>query len=132
MAPGPQVFLGAELERLDALVKTSNLLVTINSSANFLVYVLFGDKFKRVFLATVCRPVLARLPCCARRPASPDGSRDDSCSAPERMSLRAAAPRRARRPPARRADPAPTVYYPAPPPLTDLSDLHNGHAADHF
>ncbi|KAI8429339.1 hypothetical protein MSG28_000002 [Choristoneura fumiferana] len=119
----PLVFLGSELERLDALVKTSNLLVTINSSANFLIYVLFGDKFKRVFLATFCRPVLARLPC-GRRQEDPDDTRDDSCSAPERLSLRVSLARDAtlrcsaprdgtlrcsapRRPRPRRADPGP-------------------------
>ncbi|XP_073946802.1 FMRFamide receptor-like [Choristoneura fumiferana] len=118
-----EVFLGSELERLDALVKTSNLLVTINSSANFLIYVLFGDKFKRVFLATFCRPVLARLPC-GRRQEDPDDTRDDSCSAPERLSLRVSLARDAtlrcsaprdgtlrcsapRRPRPRRADPGP-------------------------
>lgn len=31
----------------DRLVKTSNLLVTINSSVNFIIYVIFGEKFKR-------------------------------------------------------------------------------------
>ncbi|XP_067643235.1 FMRFamide receptor [Eurosta solidaginis] len=33
-----------------SLTKISNLLVTINSSANFLIYVIFGEKFKRIFL----------------------------------------------------------------------------------
>ncbi|XP_063545824.1 FMRFamide receptor-like [Cydia strobilella] len=139
-----EVFLGSELERLDALVKTSNLLVTINSSANFLIYVLFGDKFKRVFLATFCRPALALLPCIRRREESPEHTRDDSCaSGPERLSLRVSLARdttlrrsvpRRQRP--RRPEPAPTVYYPATPSssITTLpNDLpHNGHARDHF
>ncbi|KAL9902177.1 FMRFamide Receptor isoform 1-T7 [Glossina fuscipes fuscipes] len=33
-----------------SLTKISNLLVTINSSCNFLIYVIFGEKFKRIFL----------------------------------------------------------------------------------
>ncbi|XP_054733452.1 FMRFamide receptor [Anastrepha obliqua] len=33
-----------------SLTKISNLLVTLNSSANFLIYVIFGEKFKRIFL----------------------------------------------------------------------------------
>ncbi|XP_061718278.1 FMRFamide receptor-like isoform X1 [Cydia pomonella] len=139
-----EVFLGSELERLDALVKTSNLLVTINSSANFLIYVLFGDKFKRVFLATFCRPALAWLPCIRRREESPENTRDDSCaSGPERLSLRVSLARDTtlrrsgpRRPRPRRPEPAPTVYYPATPSssITTLpNDLpHNGHARDHF
>lgn len=38
----------------DPLVKTSNLLVTINSSVNFIIYVIFGEKFKRLFLRLFC------------------------------------------------------------------------------
>ncbi|XP_050442206.1 FMRFamide receptor [Adelges cooleyi] len=34
---------------VDELVKVSNLLVTINSSVNFVIYVIFGEKFKRLF-----------------------------------------------------------------------------------
>ncbi|KAL4141439.1 hypothetical protein QTP88_004077 [Uroleucon formosanum] len=34
---------------VDQLVKVSNLLVTINSSVNFVIYVIFGEKFKRLF-----------------------------------------------------------------------------------
>ncbi|KAL5240400.1 hypothetical protein ACI65C_007810 [Semiaphis heraclei] len=34
---------------VDHLVKVSNLLVTINSSVNFVIYVIFGEKFKRLF-----------------------------------------------------------------------------------
>lgn len=33
-----------------SLAKISNLLVTIHSSCNFLIYVIFGEKFKRIFL----------------------------------------------------------------------------------
>lgn len=39
---------------IDILVKTSNLLVTINSSVNFIIYVIFGEKFKRLFLMLFC------------------------------------------------------------------------------
>lgn len=49
----------------DYLVKTSNLLVTINSSVNFIIYVIFGEKFKRIFLLLFCKNRLGR--------ESPDG-----------------------------------------------------------
>lgn len=49
----------------DYLVKTSNLLVTINSSVNFIIYVIFGEKFKRIFLLLFCKSRLGR--------ESPDG-----------------------------------------------------------
>ncbi|CRK97175.1 CLUMA_CG010576, isoform A [Clunio marinus] len=39
----------------DPVVKTSNLLVTINSSVNFIIYVIFGEKFKRIFLQLFCK-----------------------------------------------------------------------------
>ena len=32
----------------------SNLLVTLNSSVNFIIYCIFGDKFKRIFLRLFC------------------------------------------------------------------------------
>ncbi|CAD7087539.1 unnamed protein product [Hermetia illucens] len=44
----------------DYLVKISNLLVTINSSANFIIYVIFGEKFKRIFLLLFCKGRMAR------------------------------------------------------------------------
>lgn len=42
--------------RLDisVLINISNLLVTINSSVNFIIYVIFGEKFKRLFLVLFC------------------------------------------------------------------------------
>ncbi|XP_037934466.1 FMRFamide receptor [Teleopsis dalmanni] len=43
-----------------SLTKTSNLLVTINSSANFLIYVIFGEKFKRIFLLIFFKRRLSR------------------------------------------------------------------------
>lgn len=122
-----EVFLGDEFDNLDPLVKTSNLLVTINSSVNFVIYVIFGEKFKRVFLKIFCagriRPRGLR--------DSPEHTRDDSfASCGERMSLRLARNGTLRRSdmrstrinrPRRAASPAPTVYYPAPTPSTDVS-----------
>lgn len=58
----------------DQLVKTSNLLVTINSSVNFIVYVTFGEKFKRLFLKLCCSPFLSLLGTSGRE--SPDGTHD--------------------------------------------------------
>uniref|UniRef100_A0A0A1X0K9 FMRFamide receptor n=1 Tax=Zeugodacus cucurbitae TaxID=28588 RepID=A0A0A1X0K9_ZEUCU len=43
-----------------SLTKISNLLVTINSSANFLIYVIFGEKFKRIFLLIFFKRRLSR------------------------------------------------------------------------
>ncbi|KAK0081602.1 hypothetical protein PV325_011873 [Microctonus aethiopoides] len=37
------------------LVQAGNLLVTINSSINFIVYVIFGRNFKRLFIRLFCR-----------------------------------------------------------------------------
>ncbi|CAH0559346.1 unnamed protein product [Brassicogethes aeneus] len=39
---------------LGMMIYTSNLLVTINSSVNFIIYVIFGEKFKRLFLELFC------------------------------------------------------------------------------
>ncbi|KAK9717222.1 hypothetical protein QE152_g24300 [Popillia japonica] len=39
---------------LSCLINTSNLLVTINSSVNFIIYVTFGEKFQRLFLLLFC------------------------------------------------------------------------------
>ncbi|XP_066586859.1 FMRFamide receptor [Prorops nasuta] len=36
------------------LIKVGDLLVTINSSINFIIYVIFGRKFKRIFLRLFC------------------------------------------------------------------------------
>jgi len=44
-------------ENLNAV---SNLLVTINSSVNFLVYVIFGEKFKRIFCQMFCKNRMAK------------------------------------------------------------------------
>lgn len=39
---------------LNRLVMVSNLLVTVNSSINFVIYVIFGKKFQHVFLKMFC------------------------------------------------------------------------------
>ncbi|XP_059219521.1 FMRFamide receptor [Stomoxys calcitrans] len=44
----------------NSLTKTNNLLVTINSSCNFLIYVIFGEKFKRIFLLIFFKRRLSR------------------------------------------------------------------------
>lgn len=59
-------------EIYDRLVKTSNLLVTINSSVNFIIYVIFGEKFKRIFLLLFCKRRVGR--------ESPDGLIHDDSS----------------------------------------------------
>jgi len=56
----------------DHLVKISNLLVTINSSVNFIIYVIFGEKFKRIFLLLFCKRRVGR--------ESPDGLMHDDSS----------------------------------------------------
>lgn len=54
------------------LVKSSNLLVTFNSSVNFVIYVIFGEKFKRIFLLLFCTGRKGR--------ESPDGLMHDDSS----------------------------------------------------
>lgn len=54
------------------LVKSSNLLVTLNSSINFVIYVVFGEKFKRIFLMLFCTGRVGR--------ESPDGLMHDDSS----------------------------------------------------
>lgn len=39
---------------IDQMVQTANLLVTLNSSVNFVIYVIFGEKFKRLFIKMFC------------------------------------------------------------------------------
>ncbi|KAJ2946798.1 hypothetical protein O0L34_g12861 [Tuta absoluta] len=126
-----EVFMDEEFDKLDPLVKTSNLLVMINSSVNFIIYVIFGEKFKRVFLKMFCAGRSWARTGTGRE--SPEHTRDDSfASCNERVSLRMARngtlrrsePRRAlpagaASVRARRASPAPTVYYPAPTASTD-------------
>ena len=45
---------------IDFLTPVSNLLVTINSSANFVIYCIFGKKFQRLLLNMFCLKILAR------------------------------------------------------------------------
>lgn len=54
------------------IVNISNLLVTLNSSVNFIIYVIFGEKFKRIFLQLFCKGRLGR--------ESPDGLMQDDSS----------------------------------------------------
>lgn len=137
-----EVFLGDRLENLDPLVKTSNLLVTINSSVNFVIYVIFGEKFKRVFLKMFCAGGIRRR---AGRD-SPEHTRDDSfASCGERVSLRMARNGTLRRSEVRssRARSQASVYYPTPP-ATEMSSASgtadappaavrwNGHTRAHF
>ncbi|XP_030372787.1 FMRFamide receptor [Scaptodrosophila lebanonensis] len=42
------------------IAKISNLLITINSSVNFLIYIIFGEKFKRIFLLIFFKRRLSR------------------------------------------------------------------------
>ena len=35
--------------QISQLTQVSNLLVTLNSSVNFIIYCIFGEKFKRIF-----------------------------------------------------------------------------------
>ena len=39
-----------------ALTQISNLLVTLNSSVNFVIYCIYGEKFKRLFCYLFCKP----------------------------------------------------------------------------
>lgn len=69
----------------DRMIKTSNLLVTINSSVNFIIYVIFGEKFKRLFLILFCSHRLFLL----NGRESPDATHDDSfISSADRLSVR--------------------------------------------
>ena len=43
---------------VDEMTRVSNLLVSLNSSVNFVIYCIFGDKFQRLFLRYFC--------CCCR------------------------------------------------------------------
>ncbi|KAK8753491.1 hypothetical protein OTU49_004665 [Cherax quadricarinatus] len=45
---------------IDLLTMASNLLVTINSSVNFIIYCIFGQKFRKLFLKMFCSGVLSR------------------------------------------------------------------------
>lgn len=76
--------IGKQLE--DRMIKTSNLLVTINSSVNFIIYVIFGEKFKRLFLRLFCSNGIFS----STGRDSPDGATNDDSfmSNGDRQSLR--------------------------------------------
>lgn len=44
----------------DREILISNLLVTLNSSVNFIIYVIFGEKFKKIFLQMFCSCLMGR------------------------------------------------------------------------
>lgn len=44
---------------IDELTMSSNLLVTINSSVNFIIYCIFGQKFRKLFLKMFCWGILS-------------------------------------------------------------------------
>ena len=50
------------------LTPVSNLLVTLNSSVNFIIYCIFGEKFKRLFCHLFC----GRKWCCLAALANKD------------------------------------------------------------
>lgn len=120
----------------ELLVKTSNLLVTINSSVNFVIYVIFGEKFKRLFLMLFCNNSIFSY---GTGRDSPDGqTHDDSyMSCGDRQSLRLHRQNtnmsrngisirlngnnRSSR--TRAASPGPCVYYPANRNSNDISTV---------
>ncbi|XP_054271095.1 FMRFamide receptor [Macrosteles quadrilineatus] len=59
---------------VDQLTKTSNLLVTFNSSINFVIYVIFGEKFKRLFLKMFCSHGMLTCASALGGRDSPDGA----------------------------------------------------------
>lgn len=75
---------------IDQIINTSNLLVTINSSVNFIIYVIFGEKFKRLFLILFCSNGLFSGGGGGGGRESPDGAtHDDSfISNGDRQSIR--------------------------------------------
>lgn len=46
---------------VDELTMASNLLVTINSSVNFIIYCIFGQKFRKLLLQMFCASLLPRV-----------------------------------------------------------------------
>ena len=56
----PQLFHvcgeGGSPKECTALTQVSNLLVTLNSSVNFVIYCIYGEKFRRLFCDLVCKP----------------------------------------------------------------------------
>lgn len=73
-APGSERFL-AEVSKKDLMRfinSITNVLLTLNSAVNFLIYCLLGKKFRRIFVDMFC----GWLPCCRnrRRPSTIDHS----------------------------------------------------------
>lgn len=49
-------------DRMDPMVNSvSNMLITLNSSVNFIIYVIYGEKFKRIFLSLFCKRICRRM-----------------------------------------------------------------------
>nr|XP_053655706.1 FMRFamide receptor-like [Cherax quadricarinatus] len=46
---------------IDLLTMSSNLLITINSSVNFIIYCIFSQKFRKLFLKMFCSGFLSRV-----------------------------------------------------------------------
>ncbi|XP_058803415.1 FMRFamide receptor-like [Phymastichus coffea] len=112
------------------LVQTGNLLVTFNSGVNFVIYVIFGRKFKRVFLRIFCRASLdAGLDCMGRpsRADSPDFQTNDdslvtnSSHVEMRLSARARLQQQQQQQQQRQPNGS-SVYYPGLP-----APARNGH-----
>nr|CAH0113098.1 unnamed protein product [Daphnia galeata] len=59
---------------VDEMTRVSNLLVSVNSSVNFVIYCIFGDKFQRLFLRYFCYCYCC---CRRRRPVSGRSSPDN-------------------------------------------------------
>lgn len=100
---------------VDKMVKTSNLLVTINSSVNFIIYVIFGEKFKRLFFKLFC----THGPFCGVGRESPDCTfHEESVVLSNGETLRSYSIRAANANGSGRSGcgggkPVPCVYYPA-------------------
>jgi len=56
---------------VDEMTRVSNLLVSVNSSVNFIIYCIFGDKFKRLFLRYFCCAGYLRTPSGRGSPVDP-------------------------------------------------------------
>lgn len=107
----------------DYMIVISNLLVTINSSVNFIIYVIFGEKFKRIFLMLFCKGRLGREPpdgLIADDSSFSNGDGSNRCSGrfsrhgTQRSSIRNGTSLRISRTTRVRApSPGPCVYYPA-------------------
>ncbi|XP_044757037.1 FMRFamide receptor [Coccinella septempunctata] len=120
---------------LSMLINISNLLVTINSSVNFIIYVIFGEKFKRLFLVLFCHNSVFGI---GTGRESPDGTHDDSfISNGDRTSVRLhrqftnlsrngnssrmKGSTREKRCSKRAPSPGPCVYYPANRSIKEIS-----------